>query len=210
MTPGRVWLALGLAYLAFFFWYTPFGGPLEQAEIDEYLTMLSRNGVDPEKVAVWRTFLESDSGGDFAMFNAIQMRDTPLPVDGVSPGATSEEILARYTRPFLGRALRSAAHPVLLGSAAAPAVDLWGIEGAETWTTGGIVRYRSRRDLMEQATAVGPTGIHDFKIAAMEKTIAFPLDPWLQLGDPRLILALVLSNIGLAWHLRCARRSPSG
>ena len=206
MTPGRVWSALALAYLVFFFWYTPFGGPVEPAEIDEYLAMLTRNGAEPDRIEVWRTFLESDTGGDFAILNSIEMRPTPLPVEGVRPDETSEEVLARYTRPFLGRALRSAAHPVLFGRATAPAVDLWGIEGAETWTTGAIVRYRSRRDLMKQATAVGPTGIHEFKIAAMEKTIAFPLDPWFHLGDPRLILALVLSNVGLAWHLRCARR----
>jgi len=206
MTPGRVWLALALAYLAFFFWYTPFGGPLEPAEIDDFLAQFASNDFPPEQTAVWRAFLESDSGGDFAMFNAIEMRAKPLPVDGVSEDASSEEVLAQYTRPFLGRALRSAAHPVLIGSATSPAVDLWGIEGAETWSTGGVVRYRSRRDLIEQAMAVGPTGIHEFKQAAMQKTIAFPLDPWFQLGDPRLVLALVFSNCGLAWHLRCARR----
>jgi len=207
MTPGRFWLALAGTYCAFFLWYTPLGGPLEQVEIEEFLAMFASNDVPPERIVVWRAFLESDTGGDFAMLNAIEMRAKPLPIEGVLASETSEEILARYTRPFLGRAFRSAAHPVLLGRAAAPAVDLWGIEGAETWTTGGIVRYRSRRDLMEQATAVGPTGIHEFKIAAMEKTIAFPLDPWFHLGDPRLVLALVLSNVGLAWHLRCARRA---
>ena len=48
----------------------------------------------------------------------------------------------------------------------------------------------SRRDLMEQAIFASTLDIHDYKIAAMEKTIAFPADPWFQLGDPRLLLAL--------------------
>ncbi len=34
------------------------------------------------------------------------------------------------------------------------ALDLWGIEGAEQWSMGGLVRYRSRRDLMEQVKPV--------------------------------------------------------
>jgi len=162
------------------------------------------NGVEPERIALWRGFLESDTGDDFAMLNAIELRETPLAMEGVEPGESSAEVLSRYTTPFMGRAFRSAAHPVFMGSAAHEAVDLWGIEGAERWTTGALVRYRSRRDLMEQAVAVGPSGIHEFKIAAMEKTIAFPVDPWYQLGDPRFVLALLLLVIGLAFHLRSA------
>jgi hypothetical protein len=38
----------------------------------------------------------------------------------------------------------------------------------------------------------------------MEKTIAFPLDPWFQLGDPRLVLALILGIIGFALSWRFA------
>ena len=35
---------------------------------------------------------------------------------------------------------------------------------------------------------------------AVEKTIAFPLDPWFQLGDPRLVLALLFLVVGFAWQ----------
>jgi hypothetical protein len=69
---------------------------------------------------------------------------------------------------------------------------------------GGLVRYRSRRDLVEMALAALDSDIHRYKIAAMEKTIAFPLDPWFQLGDPRLVLALVFAVIGLSGQLRSA------
>jgi len=59
---------------------------------------------------------------------------------------------------------------------------------------------------MEQAPSIRPEGIHEFKIAAMSKTIAFPIDPWFHLGDPRFVLALSFGVIGLAWHLRSAKR----
>jgi hypothetical protein len=206
MTPQRVWAALAVFYALFFGWYTSFGGPLTPDEIESYVAALTERGADPVRLERWRRFMEDDTGDDFAMLNAIQLRDTPKQVEGVHPGDTSAEVLARYTEPFLGRALRSAAHPVLYGFAGRDALDLWGIEGAERWTQGAAVRYRSRRDLMEQAVAVGPSGIHDFKVAAMEKTIAFPLDPFYQLGDPRFVLALLVAVAGLAWHLRCALR----
>ena len=51
--------------------------------------------------------------------------------------------------------------------------------------------------------------IHDFKIAAIEKTIAYPLDPWFQVGDPRLILALAFLVIGLSVELLSRRESTN-
>jgi len=140
------------------------------------------------------------------MLNALDLRDEPLQVEGVEPGDTAEDVMARYSEPFLGRALLSAAHPVMFGTAAAPAMDLWGIEGAHDWTAGALVRYRSRRDLMQQAVYASSLDIHRFKTASLEKTIAYPLDPWYQLGDPRLVLGMLLLILGLALQLRRTAR----
>jgi len=202
----RIWTVLVAIYLGFFFWYTSLRGPLSHEEIAGYLSELEGQGADPERLKLWRQFMESDTGDDFAMINVIQMRETPEQVEGVLPGESSAEVMNRYIRPFFARALLTAAHPILLGSAAAPALDTWGIEGAEDWTTGGLVRYRSRRDLMKQAIAMGAIGVHDFKTAAIAKTVAYPLDPWFQLGDPRLLLALLLTIVGLAVQQLGSRR----
>ena len=53
------------------------------------------------------------------------------------------------------------------------------------------------------------TNIHDFKIAAIAKTIAYPLDPWFQLGDPRLVLALLLIIVGLASQIVLGRSTSA-
>ncbi len=197
----RTWLALFLLYTCFFAWYTSFGGPLSDEEIAYYRSVVEEVAEDPERVKVWVQFMESDTGDDFAMLNAIDLRETPEQVDGVEPGETSQQVLDKYTRPFLGKALLSAAHPAMMGWAAGPAMDVWGIEGANNWDQGGLVRYRSRRDLMEQLVTIrdlGDSNIHSFKIAAMEKTVAYPLDPWFQLGDPRFVLALLFAVVGLS------------
>ena len=62
--------------------------------------------------------MRSDTGDDFVILNALDLRDQPLQVAGVEPGETSEDVLARYSEPFLGKALLSAAHPVMFGAAA--------------------------------------------------------------------------------------------
>jgi hypothetical protein len=206
LSPRGVWTILVLLYLAFFGWYTSFGGPLTPEEIDHYVEMLAQRGGDPGRVERWRHFMQTDTGDDFAILNAIDMRDEALPVEGASADASPAEVLQLYTEPFMLQAIRSAAHPVFLGSAAADALDIWGIEGADEWSMGGLVRYRSRRDLMEQVVFASTLDIHDYKIAAMQKTIAFPVDPWFQLGDPRLLLALVLLVIGLTVQLRSTLR----
>lgn len=202
----KAWSVLLAIYLVFVYWYTSFQGPLDQAEIEAYLAELREAGGSEDRLALWRGFMESDTGDDFVMLNAIDLRERPLAVEGVPPDETAADVLARYTGPFLSAAARSATHPVLYGVAAAPALDLWGIDGAERWSNGGLVRYRSRRDLMEQVVRTSRLDIHDFKVAAMEKTIAFPLDPWWHLGDPRLLLALVLGCLGFGLQWRRARR----
>jgi len=202
-----VWLVLAAAYAAFTGWYTSCAGPLTSDEVDAYVARLVERGAKGERLELWRRFLATDTGDDFAMWNAIALRDTPLPVEGVPPGESARQMLDRYTDPFLGKGLARASHPVMIGSAASEALDLWGIEGAERWTMGGLVRYRSRRDVIELALAALDSDIHRYKVAAMEKTIAFPLDPWFQLGDPRLVLALVLLVLGLVGQLRSAARN---
>jgi hypothetical protein len=209
LSPARVWIALTVVYGLFFAWYTPLSGPLREDEIARYGEVLRRSGAPPDRVALFRRFMEADSGGDFVMFNAIDLRASPLPVEGLTRDATSQEVMARYTGPFMREAVKSAAHPVLYGFAASEALDLWGIEGARSWTNGAFVRYRSRRDLMEQIVTMAERGddIHQYKVAAIAKTVAFPLDPWFHLGDPRLVLGLAVAVGGLGWHLLWTRRA---
>ena len=192
-----VWLGAGLLYAIFFFWYTSLGGPLTDDEIDMYLAKFQANdpAPSPEAVALLRRFMEEDTGDDFAMLNVIDMYETPLQVDGVQPGENSAEVLSKYMAYMYPALFARACHPVMAGSAANTAMDLMNAPGMERWTTGALMRYRSRRDLLEISTNPAFQGAHEFKVAAMAKTIAFPLDPWFQLGDPRLILALVLALV---------------
>ncbi len=200
------WLALLVAWLAFFGWYTSFEGPLTAEEVATVLQLAEASDAAPEDSAKMRRFLESDTGDDFVMVNLIEMNDPPPRMEGVPEDASAQDLMDRYMEHMYPELFKRASHPVLFGQATAPALDIWGIDGADRWTTAGLMRYRSRRDMLEIAGNPDFRGPHEFKVAAMNKTIAFPADPWLQTGDPRLLLALLLTILGLANSLRRAKR----
>jgi len=212
MTRTRwVWLVIVALWVSFFSWYTSFGGALSEEEISYYMAM-AENQQPPrsaEDLEGLRRFMEEDTGDDFVMVNVIDMYDTPLPIEGVEAGESSEEVLDKYMAYMLPALLSRASHPMLYGTAAHTAMDLMNAEGMESWTTGAGMRYRSRRDLLEIAMNPAFEPAHDFKVAAMRKTIAFPIDPWFYLGDPRLLLALLLLAVGCALSWREAARGGS-
>ena len=200
MSPARVWLILAVAYGAFFSWYTSFGGPLTSDEIAGYVAALERAGQPPEAIEDIRGFLENDTGDDFVILNIVDSREPPLVVEGFPPAADAQEMSDRYMEFMYPALFARACHPVMVGAAAHRALDLMGldVERIDVWDQGVLMRYRSRRDLMDILSNPAFAGRHEFKVAAIEKTIAFPLDPWFQLGDPRLVLGLVFGMIGFA------------
>ena len=72
------------------------------------------------------------------------------------------------------------------------ALDLIGIENAELWDQGAIMRYRSRRDMMEITVNPIFSTRHNYKIGALDKTIAAPVEADIILVDFRFLLALIL------------------
>lgn len=208
---ARFWLWAGplLAWLAFCFWYGNTAGPLSAEEIERFAEQARQSGRAEAQVADLRRFMEQDDGDQFLMVNLLLLAGSgAAAASGPSAlsGESSEALMARYMEYMLPAMLRRASHPALVGPALFQAMDLAGIEGAEDWGSVGLVRYRSRRDLMEIALNPVFAGKHEFKIAALEKTIAVPVAPDLYLSDLRLLLLLVLlSLVGLAdalWRRR--------
>jgi hypothetical protein len=208
--PSLIWAVAGALYAGFLLWYTGIGGPLTPEEIERYVEIMAQREPDEQRLAGLRKFLEEDTGGDLVMVNAILLHRRPLRVGEVREGESSQEVLDRYMSYMWPALLKRACHPVVGGRAAAIAVEAWGLENAEEWTMAGLMRYRSRRDMMEIATDPAFRDAHEFKIAAIEKTIAFPIDPFLQLGGPRPLVGLLLFGLGAALHLGLGRRSERG
>ena len=187
-----LWAGPLLLYMLVAYWYTNTGGPLTVGEIESYVERLKAAGYAPAQVARLRTFMENDSGRQFLMLNNIDMNEDPGDVDGAEPGETAGQLMNRYMEHMYPELFKRACHPVYLGAAVFSAMDIVGIEGAEHWDTAVLMRYRSRRDLLQITANPEFQGKHHFKLAALDKTIAYPLENTLYLSDPRLLLALVL------------------
>lgn len=205
-----IWLFPALLYALFLFWYTDLNGPLSDAEVDGFVAKMTANGSDPEVIAFIEKFAREDSGKQFLMVNNIDYNEHPPGVPGAQPGESAQQLMNRYMEHMIPALLIRASHPMLMGSAVYPAMDVVGIANAESWDTGALFRYRSRRDFLEIVTNPEFGGKHHFKTAALEKTIAYPIEPTLYLGDPRLLLGLILLALtALADLLRTSRQIKS-
>ena len=191
-TRAKLWLLPTVLYAVFVFWYTDFSGPLSDAEIADAVAAMEANGSDASVIAFMERFAREDTGRQFLMVNNIDYKAEPGDVPGAEPGESAEDIMGRYMEHMIPALLSRASHPVLMGTVVYPSVDVVGIEGAEDWDSGALFRYRSRRAFLEIVTNPAFSGKHHFKSAALQKTIAYPIETDLYLGDPRLLLGLVL------------------
>lgn len=207
----KIWLVPALLYVLFFAWYTDFGGPLSDDEVDHYVAAMENNGRPAELVAFMKAFAKQDTGRQFLMVNNIDMNENPPNVEGAEPGESAADLMGRYMAHMIPALLARACHPVLIGSAVYPSMDLVGIEGAENWDQAALFRYKSRRALLEIVTNPAFNGKHQFKTAALEKTIAFPIETSLYLSDPRLLLALLLLALtALIENILMSKRRATG
>ena len=186
-----LWLTPALLYALFVLWYTELGGPLTAAEIDGFVAQMTEQGGEPETIARLAQFFREDTGRQFLMLNAIDMAEHPSEVDGAPSDADADMLMGLYMEHMIVELLRRGCHPVVLGTAVSPALDLVGIDEAEHWTDGALFRYRSRRDLMAIAVHPEMGKRHAFKLAALDKTIAYPIETTFYLGDLRLLLGLL-------------------
>ena len=198
----KIWISLLVIYAGFFLWYTDMGGKLDEEEIEFFLETLEENASvnsDDSRTQISRIkrFMEEDTGRQFLMVNNIDINENPEDVEGAEPGESAESLLDRYMEHMYSQLIKRACHPVFAGYAIHPSMDIVGIEGAEIWDQAALMRYKSRRAFMEVVTHPNMLSKHDFKVAALEKTIAYPVETALYLSDPRFLLALILIILGL-------------
>ena len=206
----KLWLGSVLLYALFVSWYTDFDGPLTEAEIQAFMVKTQdRNlGGAPSARGALLEFLRNDTGQQFLMFNAVDLAKNPPEMEGAPPDADAETLIDLYMEHMIPALLSRASHPVVVGKSVADSLDLLGIEGAEEWSDGAIMRYRSRRTFIDIIGNPEFYERHDFKIAGLEKTIAYPIEPRIHLGDLRLLFGLFLLAATALIDARLARKEP--
>ena len=204
----KLWLGSIVLYALFVAWYTDFGGPLTEAEIQAYIAKTENRvlGGDPSARGALLEFLRNDTGGQFLMFNAVDLAKNPPPMEGAPPDADGKALVDLYMEHMIPALLSRASHPVVVGKSVADSLDLMGIEGAEAWSDGAIMRYRSRRTLIDIIDNPEFYSRHEFKLAGLEKTISYPIEPRIYLGDLRLLIGLFMLAITALLDARVTRK----
>lgn len=194
MTGWTIWGGAMLLYGLFRLWYDNWRGPLSAAEVDAFMAEVSgrfSGGNDP---AVLRAFLEADDGKEFVMLNLVKVAQGKVadPVTGeLVDGST---MMRRYSDPFVRRLLRRGGHPGMVGRKVGPYVDAWNVEADPGWSLFGLMRYRSRRDMIAMVRDPLFAEVHPYKLLGIPTTFSFPTQRQVSLyAGPRVWVALVLA-----------------
>lgn len=164
--------------LGFFVWHTPTGGPLTDAEIAEFMATQSATGGDAwTNEEAFEDFLRSDDGRPFVMINLMEFRDTAVyPKGHVSDTElTGAEAGALYGQSVLPQLLKRGSYPVARATRHNTIINSVG-ERAGDFQSFAMVRYRSRRDLIDMLGSEGFRAAKVHKWASLENTLVAPSD----------------------------------
>lgn len=189
-----VWGGAAALYLLFRLWYDNWRGPLTKAEIDAFFTQVQGKyggGNDP---AVLRAFLEADDGKEFVMLNLVKIEQGAVTDPQTGQPMAGPTAMRRYSEPFVRALIARGGHPAMVGRKVGPYVDAWRVEPDPGWSIFGLMRYRSRRDLLRLAADPRFAEIHPYKLLGIPVTFSFPTQREMSLYlGPRVSVALLLA-----------------
>ena len=203
MAEGIIWGTALLAYGAFRLWYDNWSGPLKPAEIDAFLAQMAgrfeATGNSPD---VLRAFLAADDGREFVMLNLVKAQLEPVEDPQTGQMVQGFELLKRYSKRFMPVLFRNGGHPGIVGRKVGGYVDAWNTEPDPGWTVFGLMRYRSRRDMIKLVMDPAFMAGHPDKLLGTLATFSFPTQRVLSFYvGPRVTVALVLALIAALSHL---------
>lgn len=208
--PRLLCLSLALVYAGFLFWHGGHGTPMSAQERDAYFKLVDDKaraaGMTPNPALIeeLHRLMETDDGNEFYMLNLINYHAIAQYPPGSPYSGTGLEADARYNRAIAPLLFKHGNYPVFVGEPQGRFID----EAGDTqWQRVALVRYRSRRDLMEMIVDLVdmPVGVH--KWASISKTQVFPTRAMFIIGSARSPVALLLALLGGLIHLALRKRA---
>ncbi len=196
-----LWIILAGTYCLFLAWHSSFQGPLTRAELAGYMARLSDE--DLTGIEDPRSFFQSDDGREFYMFNMLEFR-------GGEERTSALAADKAYGEAILPLLLARGSYPVMVTDRIATFLNQTDDAAIGQFDRIALVRYRSRRDLLDMITSDDFNNIVHHKWASLERTIVAPTQRRLGVG-PATLVPLVLVLLGLSATLVLARTSrPAG
>lgn len=208
ITGPRVLIAALLAlHGAFVLWYGGRGEPLTPPETSRLFEQIAERASrepnpDGHLREHLRTLAASDDGNEFFMVNLIRYRERAQYPPGYDFPGNALDADLRYGRAIMPYLLRHGGVPVFLGEVQGAFLE----EAGDTpWQRVVVVRYRSRRDLLEMVADLAGRDVAVHKWASIEKTQVFPVKPLFSFVAVRGGVAVLLAGLGLLVHLALRR-----
>ncbi len=154
-------IGLGAGVLIFFsmiYWYSWSASPLTQDEIDAYLdTIAAQDQVAGREndLGSLRQFLEEDDGQPFYTVNLYKFFEQADYASDVPFGGSGREAFDRFSSVMIRLLAERASHPIFGSN--------WVFDDGTDWDRLVIVRYRSRRDIVDIFAS------EDFEAASIHK-----------------------------------------
>ena len=205
LQPWMAWALAASLYVLFRLWYDNWRGPLRPHEIEKFMARAEALWPDNlHDMALIRRFLDEDDGREFFMCNLIRVRSEPA-IDPFSGKTRSGlDLLKHYFSVFAPTLIAGGGLPLLTYRKISTYVDPLNVPPDPGWSLVGLMRYRSRRDMMVLSTNAAFLRAHQYKMVALTHAMAFPTQPVSSLvAGPRtavglgLVLAAALTH--LAW-----------
>ena len=190
-----------MLYGLFLVWHERRGPPLTQVETEAVLAHLAANSIaaeagDHDLPMSLRTLAAADDGRQYFMVNLIQYRERALyPPGSASLGTDARAADARYARIVLPQLLKRGSYPIFVSRVVGAFIPH---TGATSWDAVAIVRYRSRRDMLDMVKALQRLGGGMHKWAAIEDTHVFPVHAFVRVAPLPIVVLLVLLVVGFA------------
>ena len=185
ITATIVWGTAAAIYAVFWVWYVGLKGKLSATDVEQYMQRFEAAGLPADKLGNLHQFLAKDDGREWFMVNLLELK---------SPKRESAKLLQSYSKVFMAGMLKRAGHPFFIANAKAKNIENLHCEQADNWTSSGIVRYRSRRDLIAMVRDPLFAEIHPYKLLGIPTTFSFPTQREVSLYmGPRVWVGLVLA-----------------
>ncbi|MEM9342276.1 MAG: hypothetical protein AAGA87_04470 [Pseudomonadota bacterium] len=169
-------MSLLVALLAFYAWHTPLRGPLSDAEVDAFMaTQAETVGTTWADEEEFEAFLRSDDGRPFVMINLMEYRETAEYPEDYQPETdmAGKEAGVLYGQAVLPQLLLRGSYPVARATRYNTIINSVGDTAGE-FESFAMVRYRSRRDLIDMLASDAFSEANLHKWASLENTLVAP------------------------------------
>ena len=204
----QILVTLLVVYVGFLYWHSPTGGPLTDEEVDAFMEhTVKLQGSGWAMPADFEAFLRSDDGRSFVMINLLEFSEAATYEAGTFPEIkTGDQASFEYGRRVVPLLLARGSYPITIAERYNTIINSLG-QKAGNWDSLAIVRYRSRRDLIDmiQSDAFVAAEVH--KWAALDNTLVAPADlmPSTNLGYYAIVGLLMIATIVGYWPTRDRR-----